>query len=274
MVAKGREGRRALSVLALVAAALGIGRPAGALNNVGNPSGVSPAQVKLLYVTDDPTMNRTIYSYKLWVSKPSILRVNQSRLTLGAMAGVKAIGAAIGWRTHSCTDGTGTWQYDRQLPYKNYSTFDIEVDSNRTRPGAISYHLYADQETFGSVEGPVALDLAETYQVSGTVFLDADADGVFDPDTEQLIPGVTLSLLRPNGTEVASAISNGGSYNGAGEYLGNYVFDGVERGPYKIVVTDFLGVLSGMRLTSGKMPYAVAVKGDARCINFGYASPN
>jgi len=266
--------RRAFVVLVVAAATLGVCGPAGALNMLAQSGGGAAAQLQLLDVTENPNVNRTTYSYGLKVSDPSILHVGESTLTLRHMAGVRGIGNAIGWRRHSFTDSTGRWQYHRQLAFRNYSTFDIEVDNDKTQPGVISYHLYADQETFGTVAGPVAIDLGETYQVSGTVFLDADGDGVFDAETEHLTPRVSLSLQKPNGTEVASVVSNGGSYNGSSEYLGNYVFDGIERGPYKIVVTDFLGVLDGLTLTTGKTPYSVAVHGDVRHIDFGYAYPD
>jgi len=262
--------RRFICVLALVAATFVLGRPVSALNKVGQP-GDSSAQLQLLDVTQNPHVNRTTYSYSLVINDPSLLHVGQSTLTLRDMAGVKAIGNAIGWRRQSFTDSTGRWEYARDLGFKNYSTFDIEVDNDMTQRGVISYHLYAGLETFGTVEGPVAVGLDETYQVSGTVFLDANASGVFDADTEQLIPQVTLSLRKPNGVEVASTVSNGGSYDMNGEYLGNYVFEAVEPGPYKVVVTDFLGVLDDLTLTTGRRPRAIVVRSDVRHVDFGYA---
>jgi len=261
--------------LLLTAAVLAVAGPATALNRVGQAGDLIGAKLTLLYITPNANVNRTIYSYKLVVDDPAILHVNTSTLTLRDMAGVMAIGNAIGWRTDSFTNSTATWVYARQLPYRNYSTFDIEADNAKTTLGDITYHLDADEDTYGTVEGPVPIIAQPAHQISGTVFLDADGDGIFD-EGEEIVAGVTLELRAGDGRVLATTTTGGHIYSGEDEYLGNYVFHAVlpsgTPGDYLVVVTDEDGVLVGLLPTTDTSQPVLVTTSDVREVDFGYAS--
>jgi len=256
-------------IAALVAVIVAVA-PAMALNKVGQPGENLAGKLTLVDVTDNPNVNRTTYSYQLTVTDPSILHVDESTLSLSHMAGVTGLGNAIGWRRLSFSDSTGTWQYARQLGFKNYSTFDIEADNTKTTLGTISYHLDADQDTFGTVEGPVALEVPLTFQISGTVFLDTDANGDFG-DAEDGIPQVSLALVDGDGAEIATTVTDDGAYTGGNVYLGNYVFEQVPPGGYRVVVTDILGAVTDLTPTTPTNHTVVVACSDIREIDVGYA---
>jgi len=236
----------------------------------------STARLTLLYVTEDPTVNRTIYSYKLTLDDPSILCVDESTLTLSGTAHIKAVGAAIDWRRLAFTDSTTTWQYAKQGDYTSYSTFDIETDACMTQLGQISYHLDADRDSSGVVPGPVA---KQWFQINGTVFYDASQDGVFDPPQEQIIPGVTLALVDPDGNVAETETSNGPVHcHLTGEYLGNYVFEvamslGELPDYYMVVVTDDDGVLTEFLPTRPTEQFVPVSGCDVREVDFGFSNP-
>ncbi len=69
--------------------------------------------------------------------------------------------------------------------------------------------------------------------IGDTIYFDADADGMQDPD-EEGIPGVTVTLLDDNGDVVATTVT---------DENGEFVFPGLEDGTYTVVITDTNNVL-------------------------------
>jgi len=106
-------------------------------------------------------------------------------------------------------------------------------------------------------------DSANLSDVSGTVFLDDDADGVEDTG-ETGIQSVTLVLLDSSGNEIASTTTDAN---------GNYTFADVPNGDYQVAVSDDNNRLSGYDLTSGLDVLDVTVAGaDVADVDFGYVN--
>jgi hypothetical protein len=108
------------------------------------------------------------------------------------------------------------------------------------------------------------------HSISGSVFNDLDASGTLDGG-EPMVAGVTVDLIRPGtdgifGTdddEVAATAVTDGS--------GNYSFQDLPDGDYRIQVTDTAQVLSGYQVTTGADYQDVTLAGtDISNILFGY----
>ncbi len=111
---------------------------------------------------------------------------------------------------------------------------------------------------------------AALADVSGTVFLDTDRDGIEDAG-ETGFEGVTLDLVIAGldgifgtGDDVVMATTSS-------DANGDYGFLGLENGDYQVRVTDIDLVLDGYRLTSGLDEYPITVaSADLTDIDFGY----
>lgn len=117
--------------------------------------------------------------------------------------------------------------------------------------------------------------------ISGTVFLDVDTDGTYEPDgndgvngnadDETGVPGVTLELRDNNGNVVATTVTDSN---------GDYIFEDVpivdgdtNTTDYVVAVTDVDNVLDGYNLTSALDQIPVdSSGGDVTDVDFGYAN--
>jgi len=109
--------------------------------------------------------------------------------------------------------------------------------------------------------------------VSGTIWKDANGDGIIDTG-ESRLQNVTLDLLHDNGTLIATATTDSS---------GNYSFAGLPSGSYVVRVTDKNSVLIGYTATyeftektSGPFNGQESVdlsSGNKSGINFGYKDP-
>ncbi|MEZ5323648.1 MAG: SdrD B-like domain-containing protein [Verrucomicrobiales bacterium] len=109
--------------------------------------------------------------------------------------------------------------------------------------------------------------------IAGTIWTDADANGVLDGSEAGDLSGVTVALIDASGTVIATATTDGS---------GNYAFAGLPDGTYTVVVTDVAGVLEGSWHSDGTAGidnnsqndagYAVTVSGGATnsTADFGY----
>jgi len=106
-------------------------------------------------------------------------------------------------------------------------------------------------------------DSANLNDVSGTVFLDDDANGVEDAG-EIGIETVTLDLLDSAGNVIASTTT---------DTLGNYTFEDLPNGDYQVVVSDQNNRLTGYDLTSALDAIDVTVAGaNVEDVDFGYVN--
>jgi len=100
-------------------------------------------------------------------------------------------------------------------------------------------------DSSGAVEDPVNLDADFGYlppeesnnSIGGTIWIDSNADGVYDPATEAPIAGVTMSLIDFAGNVDSTEITDAN---------GKYLFIGVPDAEYTIEVTDQHNVLAGL----------------------------
>lgn len=229
----------------------------------------------LNHTTYNETNNRTGYHYVLRVSDPSILVHEKSTLELRGMDGLLSQGDATDWRNAGFTSSTATWIHyapDGPVPFGEFLYFDVIADTDLTEPGVITYELDAEQGQIGTVEGPVAKDAPPAYKVSGTVYLDGDGSGgLYDPATDDILRGVTVSLVAADGSIVATTTSNS-SIDLVGEgYIGNYVFPDVAPGNYTVVVASTV-VIAGETLyaTTATEQSISVVDASVRPVDFGY----
>ncbi len=111
------------------------------------------------------------------------------------------------------------------------------------------------------------VDAATTYSITDSVWLDVDADGVFDA-TENGINDVTVNLLDNMGVVIASTTSDA---------TGGFSFNGVSPGDYTISISDNNGELIGLSGTTtpgqNRSLAVTVVAADVTGINFGYNAP-
>ena len=111
------------------------------------------------------------------------------------------------------------------------------------------------------------VDAATTYSITDAVWLDVDADGVFDA-TENGIQDVTVNLLDDMGVIIASTTTDSS---------GNFSFNGVSPGDYTLSISDNNGELIGLSGTTtagqSRSLAVTVVAADITGINFGYNAP-
>lgn len=118
--------------------------------------------------------------------------------------------------------------YDDKL---QETTLNLPPDSY-VPPAALAQPIYTAGAIFPLQQEPLPAS------ISGTVFEDLDADNVQDPG-DKGISGVTLSLLvLENGTYVSTGQTTTTDANG------DYAFDGLEPGTYRVVETQPSGYMS------------------------------
>ncbi len=106
--------------------------------------------------------------------------------------------------------------------------------------------------------------------VSGTVYLDDDKDGIEDVG-EAGFSGVTLDLVIAGPDLIFGTSDDVVMATTTTDANGDYSFNGLLDGDYQVVVTDVDLVLDGYRLTSGLDEYPITVAGaDLTDIDFGY----
>ncbi len=127
--------------------------------------------------------------------------------------------------------------------------------------------------------GEIKLDQDFGYQgtntISGTLWVDTNANGYLDASEAGRLAGVTLALYDANGNVVATATTDND---------GNYSFNYLPNGTYTVRVTDQQNVLSGYTHTLGAVntdshsqsaPLPVALSGNTSIsyADFGYRPP-
>lgn len=113
----------------------------------------------------------------------------------------------------------------------------------------------------------------QEYTVSGTVFMDGDANGLYEPSTEARLAGVQVGLVDTEGDEVATTSIADPIVDG-GTYLGNYVFEDVAAGTYTVVAPTVAGQTLSLELTTPATRPAIVADAPVTGLDFGYrASP-
>ncbi len=167
----------------------------------------------------------------------------------------------------------------------------VAVD-NTTLPAGVNWSQTGDPDDFGqaatapdnqtsapviAAPGDVMLNIdfgyqgaaAQTHSIGNTVYFDANGDGVPQAG-EYGLAGVTVTLLNGGGNVLATTITDAN---------GNYSFDGLPDGNYRVRVTDTRNVLGNLNLTDDPDATldgetAITLAGaDNNTANFGYA-PN
>ncbi|UCD37038.1 MAG: carboxypeptidase regulatory-like domain-containing protein [Fidelibacterota bacterium] len=135
-------------------------------------------------------------------------------------------------------------------------------DLENTGNGWWYYSAYFAGDGCGD-DGGDGEDPDPSYTVSGTVYLDADENGLLDSG-EAGVEGITVELYDADGNLVATTITAAD---------GTYSFSGIFDGEYTIVV-DPEGTLDGLASTTGGDSQSIIVDGADATADFGYALPN
>jgi uncharacterized repeat protein (TIGR01451 family)/fimbrial isopeptide formation D2 family protein len=135
------------------------------------------------------------------------------------------------------------------LPAGNYV---VRVDTN-TLPAGLTQAVDAGNATPNEggldLTGGNIVNLAQDFgydganTISGTLWRDTHADGTLT-ETGRLT-GVTVALYNSNGNLVATTVTDGS---------GNYTFDNLPNGTYRVDVTDDGNVLDGFWYSTGGAP--------------------
>ena len=156
--------------------------------------------------------------------------------TLVTLTGTDATGAAVN-RT-AATDAAGAYAFAGLLTgvYRVDETQPASYNEGTNAVGSAGGTLFPPnavaQIPLGAGVQAVDYDFGETgTAVGGTVFLDANRDGTLDA-SEKGIPAVTVRLVAPDGTVVATA---------AADPTGNYTFKNVPAGNSSIVQVQPFG---------------------------------
>ncbi len=177
------------------------------------------------------------------------------------------LGSGPGIAITTVTDSNGRYLFPN-LPLNN--TYIVEVDIATLPTGYVSgpsnlgdpdvrdgNSTTADNQTTVVITAanPVNLDLdfgylppaSQNNSIGDTIWIDADRDGEGPSGantgvdtTEQVIPGVTVSLLNSSGDVIATTITDNN---------GQYLFTGLPDGMYTVVVSDQNNVLNGLEQT-------------------------
>ncbi len=189
--------------------------------------------------------------------------------------------------TTTTTDTGGHYVFDDIAA----GAYVVAVDS-ATLPAGVNWSQTGDPDDFGqpagapdnqtsapviAAPGDVLLNIdfgyqgaaAQTHSIGNTVYFDANGDGVPQAG-EYGLGGVTVTLLDGGGNILATTITDAN---------GNYSFDGLPDGSYRIRVTDTRNVLGVLNLSGDPDATldgetAITLAGaDDNTANFGYA-PN
>ncbi len=151
------------------------------------------------------------------------------------------------------TDAQGYYIFDN-LPPEAYTVEVINPPAGWTHTGDPDH--YGTTGTSNNItDDPIILGPGDFVQIvdfgyqppaadydnsiGDTIWLDADADGVEDPN-EPGIEGVTVALYDSNGDVIATTTTDDN---------GNYLFPNLPDGTYSVVVTDTGGVLAALKQT-------------------------
>ncbi|GHA00616.1 hypothetical protein GCM10008090_06910 [Arenicella chitinivorans] len=175
------------------------------------------------------------------------------------------------------TDGSGAYSFT-DVPLGDYVL--VEVDPADYQSVSDSQSVDSDTAANSNTNNnqiPVSVSLDEVdanndfvdsqaSNVSGTVWLDQDRDGINDLE-EAEISGVIVNLVNDLGVVVATTVTNS---------VGGYLFEGVAAGEYTVAVDDPT-LPAGLTNTAGPLgtdPRAVTVTGNSTVSNvdFGYVT--
>lgn len=159
----------------------------------------------------------------------------------------------------------GDYNIDVLSPPAGVHTEDPDSDDDNNTAVSLGLGDSAVNQDFGYNDSSL-------FDISGTVFLDTDKDGVEEEDgvdgvngtadDEPGFAGVTIDLLDASGNVIASTISAAD---------GTYLFPDLPDAVYQVVVTDQDGLLSGYDITSGLDNQSVTLAGaDEFDVDFGY----
>jgi len=202
---------------------------------------------------------------------------------------VELAGTPTGGGSHSDADVTNSGFTDengnylancrfREVPPGGY---EVSAPASVTGPDGQKLVLVtAAGLAFDIIDAPVdGLDFGyvpePTYTVSGTVFIDYNRDGLYDDTTEDRLADVTVQLLDDSGEVIAEATSSADPILGdGGEYLGNYLFEGVAVGTYTVHAPIIAGELDELEITTVPDKAATVIDAPATGIDFGYVDPD
>ncbi len=215
---------------------------------------------------------RITYSYVLDVSDPGALVAGVSRMHMTGMAGVLAQGDALSWRNAGVTATSAQWLYEMAGPFTRFAYFDIIADGDVSEPGPVSYDVEGEG---GTAEGPVAKSAPATCTVSGTVFIDWNRNGVYQPPDEDRLADVEVELLNDAGQVLATATSIADPIlSGGGQYVGNYLFEDVPAGSYTVRAPLAVGNVDQLEITTAPEVAVVVADAPFTGVDFGYVDPN
>ncbi len=230
------------------------------------------ATLRLARTLHSPSNNRITYSYELTVSDPTARVAQETTLHMSGMGGVLAQGDALYWRNAGFTEETADWVFVEPNPFPLTRYFDIIADASRTTTDLVDFDFDGEggNDDGGTVLGPVPLE-PPTWEVSGSTFVDNDGNGAYDSSVDDVLDGVTVSLLDGDGNVVATTVSNGALHDGDGNYIGNYRFTDVEAGDYTVEAPTSVTTAEGTLNASTPISQDVTVvDADVRDVDFGY----
>jgi len=113
------------------------------------------------------------------------------------------------------------------------------------------------------------------YTVSGTVFIDWNRNGVYQPPDEDRLADVEVELLNDAGQVLATATSIADPIlSGGGQYVGNYLFEDVPAGSYTVRAPLAVGNVDQLEITTAPEVAVVVADAPFTGVDFGYVDPN
>ncbi len=165
----------------------------------------------------------------------------------------------------SSLPGTGTnpgHSYPGGVPTPPAGALATDASSNTTHPASPSG---LPSTPNGDTPGGTPVTFPNPGSISGTLYLDQNNNGSFDPSTDPRLPNVSVELVDSGGNVVATTQSDSN---------GNYTFTGVVPGTYtvRVVASDpDLGGASPSAPASGALSVTVSPGAASNNQNFGFS---
>lgn len=175
------------------------------------------------------------------------------------------------------TNGSGWYQFQVNTPGR----FFVNV---ATAPGGGTLTTPDDEAAAGAqrqvdllnldtgwLTADFGYNLSALPDLSGNVFDDVSGNGIDEGAGEPGMAGVTLDLIRPGADNIFGTADDLVASTTTTDANGNYVFQDLANGSYRVKVTDTSYILSGYQVTTGLDYEEVTVAGASITgVDFGY----